>query len=68
MSALSGFANFKKDSKDEIDLCLPGILKYRLVGEAWGYTGKQAGYYISVSFRLSVSGGCVDMAEIWQGG
>ena len=21
--------------------------KYRLEGEAWGYTGKQAGYYIS---------------------
>lgn len=43
----SGLKNLEKGSIDETSIFLPGTSKYCLVGEAWGFSGKQTGYYIS---------------------
>ena len=39
-------SKLKNGMKEEDRSILSGDSKYCLVGEAWGFTGKQAGYYI----------------------
>jgi hypothetical protein len=41
------FRKFQKGLERRDRSVLAGDSKYCLVGEAWGYTGKQAGYYIA---------------------
>ena len=56
------FRKFRKglDRRDRSVLARDS--KYCLVGEAWGYTGKQAGYYIAPSHSICR---LLELCKIW---
>jgi len=58
------WSNKLRNGIDEIDrLILVKDSKYCMVGEAWGFTGKQAGYYVAPLIPIIGSWTCIKYGQ-----